>query len=347
MGVVNEISSVIRDMYKRAQAPGYIPMTPSHAVSVSNQAKDIGAAAKKTWDVVNDVADRGATAAAMAPLGAVYGAASGAYDGVRQNGWKSFLPGTDAFSDTAGKIGRGAVEYGKFGGKLGWREAPRVRSDIANAAVSVADMLGGDVFKGLTGDAAKRVGRWSDDQLLESIRRSGVEIPENIPRDIYTGKMMLTGDPRYEEFDRFLAAQRHGQDWAQAALLTGVGGMLHGAVASRLPSVPAMPKAMGLIDKAKNIAKVAPAKAGRTLASLTPEIPWVSSEMSRAKREAGRAEDGSDALALLKYIEATKKLDPSSERYAKNYAALQKLRGRYPLYAYEELPKPTWNPRGN
>ena len=269
-------------------------------------------------------------------IGAGYGFLSDLYNESNRQGWWSLVPGTKEWRNAYGAALKGLKDGAVVGAKAGWRDADRAGAD----AIAAVSGLGNSLFL-VPNSVNNRVQRWDHDYLLKSMRGAGVKIPDEIPRDPYTGLMLPTGDPKYKMYDEFLMAHsggRHSDKWwgglydmvasgqgaAQTALATALGAGLTSGAAKALPS---------------SIVKAKPALPG-----------WIGYGMTDAVLPSLRGySDARDVAQRDPYIEqqvyvlldAMQQMDPSTEEYKDLYWDLIQYRNKYPMFGFNTLHRPT------
>ena len=294
-------------MDKRAQTWGHF--SPAHDADAARKFH------KETAPVAGFFWDNGIKPHLRAPIaiaGAVGGGLAGAREADNTYGWRSLAHPWESLK----MIGRGIG----VGTKTGWNEAGRVYSDAAGAMVDAGNSLW------LVPDSMKaKVDRWNDDKLLESIRRSGVPIPDNLPRDPDTGLLVPTWQRGYEDYDRFINWARGGRGvaapaFAQAAIM-GVGRAVGAGTAKLTGSERAGKVARRLTDVA-----VVPSVYGAGAAKDSYNA------LKEQRRQADRAVFEDD-------LERIRHMDPRSDEYRIAYEQIKKVRHLNPS-AIDSLPLP-------
>ena len=288
---------------KSAQTWGYF--APAH------DAEDARKFHEETTPVANNVA-KSIAKAPIAAAGAVGGALAGAREADDTYGWRGFLHPWESMK----MIGRGMG----IGAKTGWREAGRVYSDAASTAAGVGNDLGL-----VSDDAMAGIDKWNDEKILESARRAGVAMPDELPRDPKTGQLLPTLKPEYADYDRFIDWARYGRFISVPALEQAAfmgAGKAMGAGASKLTGSDKAGKIVHRLTNAVGVPAVVGARDAKDLYN----------DFKEQKLQVDRNVFEGD-------IERARHMDPSTNEYRKAYELLKKFRDLDPE-AIDSLPAP-------
>ena len=281
MSAMREINDAVRGMYKRAQ--GIMP--PIYKPEVYREA---GNAILK---------------APIALAGSMVGAGKAYSDFLEMH---PDLIAQDAVgvpktldNDSAKEIDTlwpSMAEGFRIGAKTGWNEAGRAYSDMANAAAMSAN----DFFA-LPDKALDRVNKWNDSEILKSMRRYDVDMPDNPPKDPATGLLVPTNDPKYSQYDEFINWARGGQAVGRAGFGFAIGAATGGAAG----------RTLGAVSKSPRI--------GAAIGNMAVDVPVA---MAWNERE-GRIDNKRDFLRTIDFLEESDREHPD---YRKIYEALREHR---------------------
>lgn len=313
------VDAELKGMYKHAQDAQH-PAQPQKRKNRSfwEDFKNMGSAAVKG-------VGKSLVAGGTGIIGAGYGFLSDLYDESNRQGWWSLVPGTKEWRKAYGAALKGMKDGAVVGAKAGWRDAGRAASDAVAALSDAA------YYMGLPKSINDKVQRWNDGYLLESMRGAGVKMPDEIPRDPYTGLMVETGDPRYKDYDNFVSSHGTGNFIASSAL-----GLAAGAGAAK-----AIAPAVGRVVPSA-IAKSAPKLTKAIRGGLTSGVE-LAPALYRGYSDARDVSQRDPYIEQQVYglLDAMQQMDPSTEEYKDMYWDLIQYRNKYPMLGFNTLHRPT------
>lgn len=315
-----------KDFCKVAQTWGYF--APAHEPSAAKEwhkstAPIAGKALKAPVKAVTALS--GAVTGALQQYGEAVGRGDLPAPDMSRSWWdyaadpSSMKRDTAAAAEASRQVAKGTV----VGAKEGWNSAGRIGHDAMTTVARV-----GNDFGLVSDETVRQMRNENDNKMLENMRRLNVPLPDKLPRDPDTGLLVATGDPDYEEYDRFV-------NWAR-------GGQGTGRFAFDAAALAAATQAMGAAGRA--VGESVGAAPG-TVARLSAAGAAIPTAAATTKTLANDVESGvrdADKMNVAEYrqmAEAMNELDASSPEYKELYEHMKKF-SRFDQQTFKKIRPP-------